>query len=145
MIGAVIFNYFLALTNLPSTTAEFISTLPVSPTVILMVVMFFYLIGGCLMDALGLSLLTWPIFIPIMNGLGVDLILFGILTVVMIEIACITPPIGMNVFVLYGMSKNISMYTIFRGIIPFLLGNDNIRGCLTGFPQNRIVSAFNYD
>lgn len=135
MIGAVIFNYFLALTNLPWAAAEFVSTLPVSPTVILMVVMLFYLIGGSLMDALGLSLLTWPIFIPIMTGLGVDLILFGVLTVVMIEIACITPPIGMNVFVLSGMRKDIPMYTIFKGIIPFLLVMIIFVAILVAFPK----------
>jgi len=86
------------------------------------------------MDALGLTLLTWPIFVPIMTSLGVDLILFGVLTVVMIEMACITPPVGMNVFVLSGMC-NIPMYTIFRGIFPFLIAMGICLALLIAFPK----------
>ncbi len=134
MIGAIMFNYFLALSNLPKSIAEFVATLPVSPTVVLIAVMLFYLVGGCLMDVLGLTLLTWPIFVPIMTSLGVDLILFGVLTVVMIEMACITPPVGMNVFVLSGMC-DIPMYTIFRGIFPFIIAMVICLAFLIAFPQ----------
>ena len=86
------------------------------------------------MDALGLSLLSWPIFVPIMTTLGVNLILFGVLTVVMIEMACITPPVGMNVFVLSGMC-DIPMYTIFRGIFPFLMAMMVCVALLIAFPE----------
>jgi tripartite ATP-independent transporter DctM subunit len=134
LIGAMIFNYFLALSNLPKALAEFAGTVAVSPTVVLLAIMSFYLVGGCLMDALGLSLLSWPIFVPIMTTLGVNLILFGVLTVVMIEMACITPPVGMNVFVLSGMC-DIPMYTIFRGIFPFLMAMMVCVALLIAFPE----------
>jgi C4-dicarboxylate transporter DctM subunit len=134
LIGAMIFNYFLALSNLPKALAEFAGTVAVSPTVVLLAIMLFYLVGGCLMDALGLSLLSWPIFVPIMTTLGVNLILFGVLTVVMIEMACITPPVGMNVFVLSGMC-DIPMYTIFRGIFPFLMAMMVCVALLIAFPE----------
>ena len=135
MIGAIMFNYFLALSRLPFILAEFAAALPVPPVVIVIAIMFVYLIGGCLMDTLGLMVLTLPIFIPIVRDLGLDLIWFGVLTTIMTEMALITPPIGMNVFVLCGMSKDIPMYTVFRGILPFLLCMIICLALLITFPQ----------
>ena len=121
LIGAMLFNYFIALTRLPHALAGFVTGLPVPPESILIAVMLFYLVSGCLIDVLGLMLLTLPIFIPIMKTLGIDLILFGVLTTVAVEMAQITPPIGINVFILHGMAPEIPMYDVFRGIVPFLL------------------------
>ncbi|MBN1227303.1 MAG: TRAP transporter large permease [Deltaproteobacteria bacterium] len=121
MIGALLFNYFLAMTRLPYNLAEAITSLQVSPMIIVIAIMFFWLIGGCIMDVLGLMMLTLPIFIPIVDKLGINLIWFGILQVIMVEAAEITPPIGVNVFMLSGMAKHIPMSTIFRGIFPFLI------------------------
>ena len=134
MIGAIMFNYFLTLSKLPESVAAYVTTLSVSPTAVLIVVMLFYFVGGCFMDALGLTLLTWPIFVPLMSSMGVDLILFGVLTVVMVEMACITPPVGMNVFVLSGMC-DVPMYTIFKGILPFLFAMIICLALLVAFPQ----------
>jgi C4-dicarboxylate transporter DctM subunit len=135
MIGAWILNYFLALTQLPRILADFVGTLPVAPTIVVIVIMMFYLIGGCLMDMFGLMMLTLPIFIPIIKTIGYDLIMFGILTTVTIEIAFITPPVGMNVFVLNAVAKDVPLYTIFRGIVPFLWGMLIFLALLLTFPQ----------
>lgn len=135
IMGALIFNYAVALSGLPKLLASATMALQVPPLVIVIFIMVFYLIGGCLMEVLGLMLLTLPIFIPIMQTLGVDLILFGVLTVIMIEMAEITPPIGINVFILSGMAKHVPIYTIFRGIVPFLLCMIVCLALIMVFPQ----------
>jgi C4-dicarboxylate transporter DctM subunit len=135
LIGAMMFNYFLALTRLPFLLAHYVAALAVPPIVIIIVMMCFYLIAGCLMDTLGMMVLTLPIFIPIVKSIGVDLVLFGVLTTIMTEMALITPPIGMNVFVLGGMSGDIPLYTIFRGIAPFLIAMIIGLALIIAFPQ----------
>jgi tripartite ATP-independent transporter DctM subunit len=135
LIGALMLNQFFALTRLPMQIANTIAELALSPTLILILVMFFYIIMGCLMDAMGLMLLTMPIFIPIMNALGIDLIMYGILMVLMVEMGEITPPIGVNVFILSGMAKHIPMYTIFRGIVPFFFAMLVCVIILIAFPE----------
>jgi C4-dicarboxylate transporter DctM subunit len=135
IIGAMLFNYFLALTRLPMMVANYVVALAVPPVVIVIAIMFFYLIGGCIVDTLGLMLLSLPVFIPIVNNLGVDLIFFGVLIVIMMEMSLITPPIGMNVFVLSGMAPDIPMYTVFRGIIPFLVAMVIVIVLIIAFPQ----------
>lgn len=81
--------------------------------------MLFYIVAGCVMDVLGLMMLTLPIFIPVVDAIGYDLVLFGVLTTLTFEMALITPPIGMNVFILKGIARDIPMATMFRGIWPF--------------------------
>lgn len=121
LIGAILFNYFIAMTQLPLDLADWVSSLPVSPQYILIAIMLFYLISGCLIDVLGLMLLTLPVFIPIIKNIGIDLVLFGVLSTIAVEMAQITPPIGINVFILNGMAPDVNMYDIFKGIVPFLL------------------------
>jgi len=121
VIGALIFNYFMALSKLPIAMADFIKGIGVSPYLILLVVVIIYLILGCLMDTLSMLLLTLPIICPIMFALGFDPIWFGVIVTLLTEAALITPPIGMNVFVIAGMAKGVPMYTVFRGIVPFLI------------------------
>lgn len=121
LIGAMLFNYFIAMTQLPHALAAWVSSLPVSPLYILIAIMLFYLVSGCLIDVLGLMLLTLPVFIPIIKNIGIDLVLFGVLSTIAVEMAQITPPIGINVFILNGMAPEVNMDDIFKGIIPFLL------------------------
>jgi tripartite ATP-independent transporter DctM subunit len=120
IIGVLMFNYFFALTRLPNHLAEIIASMQIVPIAIVIVIMIFWLIGGCIMDTFGLMMLTLPIFIPIMNELGVNLVWFGILHVITIEAAAITPPMGINVFMICGMATHIQMKTVFKGIVPFL-------------------------
>jgi C4-dicarboxylate transporter, DctM subunit len=135
LIGALMLNRFLATTGLPTTLANAIATSSVEPWMILIIITVFYIIGGCLMDSMGLMLLTMPILIPIVDALGVDMIMYGILMVMMISMAAITPPIGMNVFIVSGMAKHIPMYTIFRGVLPFFLAMLAVVMLIIAFPE----------
>jgi TRAP-type C4-dicarboxylate transport system permease large subunit len=94
-----------------------------------------YLIGGCFMDSLGLILLTVPIFFPVAVKLGFDPIWFGIIITRVAEIGVITPPVGMNVYVMKGVAPDIPLSTIFRGILPFLAADVVSVGLLLSVPQ----------
>jgi C4-dicarboxylate transporter DctM subunit len=135
LIGAMIFSYFITLTGLPMKLASFVAALPIPPLGILVCILFVYLILGCIMDGIAMTLITVPIFLPVINALGFDLIWFGVLITVMAEIGLITPPIGMNVFVISGMAKDVPMYAVFRGILPFFIADLWHIGLLVAFPQ----------
>jgi tripartite ATP-independent transporter DctM subunit len=121
LIGAMIFNYFIVLTTIPAVLSEVVVSLGLPTIGVLIAILLVYSILGCLMDSFAMTVLTLPIFIPVLNTLGIDLIWFGVLFVIMIEMSSITPPVGMNVFVVAGMVKEVPMYTVFRGILPFFL------------------------
>lgn len=125
LIGALIFNYFIAATTIPYALSEFIGGLPLPPMAILVMVLILYFFLGCFLDVAAMTVLTIPIFFPMVVSLGFNPIWFGIIFVRMAEIAMITPPIGMNTFVIAGVAKefDIEMETVFRGIIPFLIAD----------------------
>jgi len=119
MIGAFVFGYFLAVTRLPMSLAQVASGMAVSPYVILAFILLAYIFLGCIMDALAMVLLTVPIFLPLIQTLGFDPIWFGVLMVIVMEQGCITPPVGLNAYVISGVAKDVPLHTIFRGIVPF--------------------------
>lgn len=124
--GAVIFGKFLAVTRIPFEIADWISTLKLAPYLIMTLIILIYFAGGCFMDALAFVILTIPIFFPVVIELGYDPIWFGIIIVMVTEMGVITPPVGINVYVVYGIAKNtfeknIKLEQIFIGILPFLL------------------------
>jgi len=124
--GAVIFGKFLAVTRIPFEIAGWVSELQMAPFMVMAVVIGIYFIGGCFMDALAFVTLTVPIFFPVIMELGYDPIWFGIIIVMVTEMGVITPPVGINVYVVYGVAKNvldeeIPLEKIFKGIFPFLL------------------------
>ncbi|MBU2511539.1 TRAP transporter large permease [bacterium] len=123
--GAVVFSKFLAVTRIPFDIATWVSGLDFPPFIIMAIIIFIYFLGGCFMDSLGLIMLTIPIFFPVVIGLGYDPIWFGIIIVLVAEMGVITPPVGLNVYVVYGVSKSvvgeIQLETIFKGIFPFLI------------------------
>jgi len=124
--GAVIFGKFLAVTRIPFEIAGWVSELQIAPFLVIAVVIGIYFIGGCFMDALAFVTLTVPIFFPVVMELGYDPIWFGIIIVMVTEMGVITPPVGINVYVVYGVAKNvleqeIPLEKIFKGIFPFLL------------------------
>ncbi len=125
LIGALIFNYFIAATTIPYELSEYIGGLPLPPTAILTMVLVLYFFLGCFLDVAAMTVLTIPIFFPMVVKLGFNPIWFGIIFVRMAEIAMITPPIGMNTFVIAGVAKemDIKMETVFKGIIPFLMAD----------------------
>ncbi len=124
--GAVIFGKFLAITRIPFDIAGWIGSLEMAPFMVMAVIILIYFFGGCFMDALAFVTLTVPIFFPVVEGLGYDPIWFGIIIVMVTEMGVITPPVGINVYVVYGVAKNvlkeeIPLEKIFKGIFPFLL------------------------
>jgi tripartite ATP-independent transporter DctM subunit len=123
VLGAIIFNKFIAVTRVPFALADFVVGLNLPPVVIMGMILIAYMIGGCFMDALGLILLTVPIFFPVAVKLGFDPIWFGIIITRVSEIGVITPPVGMNVYVMKGVAKDVPLVTIFRGIVPFLMAD----------------------
>ena len=121
IIGAMIFNYFVTLCGLPEATSRFMEGLHWPPMGILVTILFIYFILGALMDELAMTVLTLPIFLPILRSLGIDLIWFGVLFVIMCQTGMVAPPVGINVFVISGMVRDVPMFTIYRGILPFLI------------------------
>ncbi|MCK5311639.1 MAG: TRAP transporter large permease [Desulfobacteraceae bacterium] len=123
--GAVIFGKFLAITRIPFDIAGWVAGLDMAPFLVMAVIIFIYFIGGCFMDALAFVTLTVPIFFPVVQELGYDPIWFGVIIVMVTEMGVITPPVGINVYVVYGVAKNIiddiRLEAIFKGIFPFLL------------------------
>ena len=123
--GAVVFGKFLAVTRIPFNIASWIGGFDLPPYVILSMVVLVYFLGGCFMDALALVMLTVPIFLPVVSGLGYDPIWFGVIIVMVTEMGVITPPVGINVYVVYGVAESViggvPLEAIFKGILPFLL------------------------
>jgi len=135
LLGAMIFGYFLAITRLPFELADFIGGLPVNRYIIIIFILVLYLFLGCVMDAMGMILLTVPILFPVAQSLGFDAIWFGIIIVRVFEMASITPPVGLNVFVIKGVAKDVPMGVIFRGIVPFLMADFVHVALLIAVPQ----------
>ena len=135
LIGAMVFGYFIALAGLPVALAAFITELSISPLGILLCILAVYIILGCVMESIPMILLTVPIFSPVLASLGYDPIWFGVVLVIMTEMALITPPIGMNVFIISGMTEDIPMYTIFHGVIPFVFAMMVGVAILIAFPR----------
>ena len=122
LIGAYMFNAFLAITQIPFTISEFIAGLPVPPLVILVAVLVFYIICGMFFDVIAVLILTIPILYPLMDHMGFDLIWYSVLMVRIIEIGMITPPFGINLFILTGVI-NEPLGVLYRGVIPFVIAD----------------------
>ncbi|MCW5745956.1 MAG: TRAP transporter large permease subunit [Alphaproteobacteria bacterium] len=133
--GVLIFVHFLGFTGTPAAIADGITHLNVSPTVVLVCILAFYLLLGMFIDGIGMVLLTVPIILPTIKQLGIDPIVFGILVVRMVEIGLMTPPVGLNVYVLKGVAKDVSMGDIFRGCGWFVVVDIVNVAILLAFPQ----------
>jgi len=118
--GATVFGHFLAISNIPFVLADWVGNLPIPPMAVMGVMMFIYFIGGFFMDSMAMIVVTIPIFFPIVMKLGLDPIWFGVMVVLIGEMGVITPPVGVNVFVIKAIAPYIPLYKIFRGIFPFL-------------------------
>ena len=133
--GAVIFGHFMAVTRLPYDLANWVSNLPFPNYVVMGIIILVYLFGGCFMDALAMIMLTIPIFFPVSQALGFDPIWFGVVIVLITEMGVITPPVGVNVYVVYGVAKDVPLETIFKGVFPMLLALLLCNIILIFFPQ----------
>ncbi|MFC1533293.1 TRAP transporter large permease [Thermodesulfobacteriota bacterium] len=123
LIGAFIFNNFLALTTIPAQLANYIGGMQLPPLVIMSLMIGLYIFLGCIMDAFAMILLTIPIFFPLATSLGFHPIWFGIIIVRVVEMGMITPPIGINVYTIAGVAPDVPMQTIFKGILPFFVAD----------------------
>lgn len=119
--GAVIFGHFLAVTRIPFELASWVAGLNMPPWGIMIVIIVVYLIGGCFIDALALIMLTIPIFFPLVESLQYNPVWFGVIIVLVTQMGVITPPVGINVYVVNGIDRSISLGDIFIGSLPFLL------------------------
>jgi tripartite ATP-independent transporter DctM subunit len=118
--GAVIFGKFLAVTRIPFDIAAWVAGLPVSPTVVMLMIFAIYVIGGAVMDALALLLITIPIFYPLAIKLGYDPIWFSVTITVITTMGAVTPPVGATTYVVGGMAKDVPLQDVFRGVVFFL-------------------------
>ena len=123
IIGALIFSNFVNRADFPDQLLAFVTQFEISPLGVIFIILLVYLLLGFVFESLSMLLLTVPIFYPLVESLGFDLIWFGIVVVVATEISLITPPIGLNVFVLSSVLKDVSTLTIFKGVTPFWIAD----------------------
>jgi C4-dicarboxylate transporter DctM subunit len=121
LIGALLFGYFLTITQSPQKLTEILTGLGIGRYGVLALIMLMYLVLGCLMDAMAMIILTVPIIYPVIVHLGFDPIWFGVIIVMTVELGLIHPPVGMNVFVIKSVVKDVSFTTIFKGVLPFIV------------------------
>src|SRR5690348_9527412 len=129
LIGALFFGRFLTITQTPQHVTEFFTSLGIGAYGVLALILLMYIVLGCLMDAMAMIILTVPIVFPAIQALGFDPIWFGIIIVMTVELGLIHPPVGMNVFVIKSVIKDVSMSTIFLGVLPFVV-TDLLRLCI---------------
>ena len=134
LFGALLFANFVNTAGLPTALIEFANGFDVAPIVVIAIILAIYVLLGCVFESLSMLLLTIPVFFPLVAELGYDLIWFGIIAVVVTEISLITPPVGLNVFVLRGMLPEISTGVIFRGVTPFWCADIARLALLVGVP-----------
>jgi tripartite ATP-independent transporter DctM subunit len=121
LIGALLFGYFLTVTQTPQKVTAFLTGLGIGSYGVLALIMVMYLVLGCLMDSLAMVILTVPIIFPVIKELGFDPIWFGIIIVMTVELGLIHPPVGMIVFVIKSVIQDVTFATIFRGVLPFIV------------------------
>ena len=134
LIGAIIFGYFLAITQSPQKITAWLVALDLGAYGTLALILLFFVLMGCILDAMAMIILLVPIVFPIVTQLGFDPIWFGVIIVMTVELGLITPPVGMNVFVINSIARDISLTKIFKGVLPFV-GADILRlVLLVAFP-----------
>jgi len=134
LIGAILFGYFLTITQTPQKVTGFLTGLGLGRYQVLALIMLMYLALGCLMDAMAMIILTVPIIFPVVTSLGFDPIWFGVIIVMTVELGLIHPPVGMNVFVIKSVVKDVTFTTIFKGVIPFVITDILRLTILIAFP-----------
>lgn len=135
MIASAVFSVALGTTQLPTMLAETVTGLNLSPAVLLLLLIIPYLILGCLIDGISMIFITMPVVFPIIEAAGIHPVLFGIFVTKLVEIGAVTPPVGINVFVVQGSVPGLKLGEIFRGVIPFILMELGLIGLMIAFPQ----------
>jgi len=134
LIGALIFANFVNMTGLPAALTSFAESFHSAPMLVIVAILAIYVVLGCVLESLSMILLTVPLFYPLVQQLGFDLVWFGIIVVVITEISLITPPVGLNVFVLRGVLPEVPTREVFRGVFPFICADVVRLAILVAFP-----------
>jgi C4-dicarboxylate transporter DctM subunit len=134
LIGAMVFTNFINFTSMPGDLRDFIVQFSPNPIMVVVMMMAIYIVLGLAMEELSMILLTIPVFFPVITALGFDPVWFGILIVTIVEIGMISPPVGMNLFVINSLLPNVNLFTLFRGIWPFVAADIVRLGILIAFP-----------
>jgi len=134
IVGGYLISRFLAVTQITDLLVEFVTALDPSPTGFIVFMVLLYLVLGAILDVFGMTILTLPFIFPITTALGIDPVWLGVFVVIMTEVALITPPVGVNVFVMRGIASDVPMGRIFRGVLPFLVGEFVLIALLVIFP-----------
>ncbi|EPP22445.1 TRAP dicarboxylate transporter, DctM subunit protein [Vibrio fluvialis I21563] len=135
IIGAEIFGFFLSVSRISYSLVDYVQSLNLSPYMVLFAVLMLFILLGCVMDSIAMLLLTVPVVFPLIQAAGFDPIWFGIVAVITVEVGLITPPVGMNVFVIKSLDKDLNITDIFKGVIPFVLSDVVRLGLLIVFPS----------
>lgn len=135
LLGALLFGYFLVQARLPAALVEFVQALGVGPLAVMVLMVAFYVVLGCFLESITMLLITVPVFLPLIMSLGYDPIWFGVFLVVLIEVGLITPPVGLNLFVLQSQLPGTRLGVVYRGVLPFLAANALLIALLLALPQ----------
>ena len=134
LIGALIFANFINMTGMPTELTAYAEQFRETPLLVIIAILVIYVALGCVLESMSMILLTVPMFYPLVAHLGYDLVWFGIVVVVVTEISMITPPVGLNVFVLRSVLPDVPTQTVFRGVMPFIFADIVRLGILVAFP-----------
>ena len=135
LIGAFILTPFVALSRIPMDLAGLVAGFGLPPTLVILLVILTYFVLGCFIDTIAMILLTLPVFFPLITGLGFDPIWFGVVVTLVVETALVTPPVGMNVYIMCGIVKDVPMEKVFKGIFPFVAMELILLIVLVAFPD----------
>ncbi len=135
LVGALVFANFVNYTSMPGDLKAFVTQYQIHPITVMIAICVIYVILGTAMEELSMILLTVPVFFPLVVGLGFDPVWFGILIVVVVQIGLISPPVGMNMFVVKSMLSGVSTATVFRGVAPFVVAIITLLAVLVAFPD----------
>jgi tripartite ATP-independent transporter DctM subunit len=135
LVGSAIFSHFISVSRVPFMLATWVSETRLPPAAIITMIIIFYLIGGCFISTLALIMITVPIFLPLIQMTNFDPILFGVIIVLVTEMGVITPPVGLNVYIIKGITPDIPLEIIFKGVLPFLIALILETIIVIAFPQ----------
>jgi tripartite ATP-independent transporter DctM subunit len=133
-LGAVMFARFIALTQLPASLVDLVSSLNLPGVLVIVALVGFYIALGCVLETVSMILITVPVFLPLIISLGYDPVWFGILVVVVAEMGLITPPVGMNIFIIRAQMPELPLVALFRGVLPFLGAHIALVALLVAWP-----------
>jgi tripartite ATP-independent transporter DctM subunit len=138
VIGAFLFAYFMALTQLPAAIRTGMEQLGAAPWMIILIIVAFYIFLGCFLDGISMILITVPIFLPLIQAVGYDSVWFGIVVLLVVEVGLITPPVGLNIFVIRSVVPDVDLGTVYRGIVPFLWAHAILIAILLLWPDSAL-------